>query len=521
MKKKLLIIGSIIVVVFVFCYLYKYLDDKRKEEQRVINEIKEHYNSWIVTEKTDLYCKQKDVYEICGSIDFLNLELENIEIKSTKDQYFKIKDKDLYLYYKTVKKGNSKAPEVSSYLVWNQNVKIKEKTNLYQNETIVLNIPIAIDTPILYTDQDRYYISYFGYILSVLKNEVEIYDTENKTDIEATRIPILYYKVIDENNNGFQEQMNYIKNQGYKTIRLEEYEKWQNDWIKLPEKSILLLSNQELNSDIQVNIANNQFVMNNKVSEKGNRNSYVVTMTTPNTQLEKMLKGETIIIKTEQKVAVLNYHFFYNENGQQCNESICLPISKFEQQLKYLKDNNYYTLSIEEFRAWMYKEIHIPEKSVLITIDDGAMGTGKHNGNHLIPLLEKYQSHATLFLITGWWDIENYRSPYLDVESHTYDMHKGNLCKNQTRGAQLLCSTDDQVMKDLEKSVTITQSKKAFCFPFYAYNDTAIEQVKRAGFNLAFVGGGYKASQSSNKYKIPRYPIYKDITLNQFIAMIS
>ena len=55
---------------------------------------------------------------------------------------------------------------------------------------------------------------------------------------------------------------------------------------------------------------------------------------------------------------------------------------------------------MEEFRKWMYGEIEIPSKSILITVDDGAMGTGKHNGNKLNPLLEEYHMNATLFLIT-------------------------------------------------------------------------------------------------------------------------
>ena len=105
----------------------------------------------------------------------------------------------------------------------------------------------------------------------------------------------------------------------------------------------------------------------------------------------------------EQKIAVLNYHFFYDPTkGEKCDQSICLDVKKFREQLDYLKANNFKTLTMEEFRAWMYGEIELPEKSVLITIDDGAMGTGKDNGNKLIPLLEEYKMHATLFLISSW-----------------------------------------------------------------------------------------------------------------------
>ena len=158
-----------------------------------------------------------------------------------------------------------------------------------------------------------------------------------------------------------------------------------------------------------------------------------------------MLEGKPYYEKTTNKVAVLNYHFFYGE-GEDCNESICLDINIFKEHLSYLKENGFKTLTMEEFTKWMYKEIELPEKSVLITVDDGAKGTGKHNGNKLIPALEEYQMHATLFLISGWWDVENYRSKYLDIQSHTYDMHQYGPCK---RG-QLNCATYEEALKDLK-----------------------------------------------------------------------
>ena len=232
-------------------------------------------------------------------------------------------------------------------------------------------------------------------------------------------------------------------------------------------------------------------------------------------------------VKVEKKptihrpgVAVLNYHFFYGD-GESCGAGICLHTSKFEEHLKYLTDNGYKTLTMEEFRAWIYGEIEIPEKSVLITIDDGAMGTGTHNGNKLIPLLEKYHVHATLFLITGWWSINNYQSAYLDIESHTNDMHTESYCSGVTRGAKMLCLSHDEVINDLKTSISITGSTKAFCYPFYAYNEAAIQEVKEAGFKLAFAGGNYKATRSSNKYAIPRFAVQSNITLDKFISYIS
>lgn len=218
-------------------------------------------------------------------------------------------------------------------------------------------------------------------------------------------------------------------------------------------------------------------------------------------------------------VAVLNYHFFY-KNKSSCGIN-CINIDKFEEQLVYLKENGYKALTMDEFTKWIYGQIDVPQKSVLITIDDGAQGTGKHNGNLLIPMLEKHQIHATLFLITGWWSISNYQSKYLDVESHTFDMHSENKCQGVARGAQMLCSSYEEVLNDLKKSIEITGSNNAFCFPFYVYNESTINAVKEAGFKLGFVGGNYKATRSSNKYLIPRFHIYDNITMDEFISYIA
>ena len=52
-------------------------------------------------------------------------------------------------------------------------------------------------------------------------------------------------------------------------------------------------------------------------------------------------------VSSNQGIAVVNYHFFYDASrGEDCNESICLEISKFRDQLQWLQDNGYKTLTI-------------------------------------------------------------------------------------------------------------------------------------------------------------------------------
>lgn len=283
------------------------------------------------------------------------------------------------------------------------------------------------------------------------------------------------------------------------------------------DKGVTVSDNYDKDLDSKVLIDGNvnvneegEYTLKYSVSDSSGNSAEVVRLVT--------VKERPLVHKNG--VAVLNYHFFYR-NGERCSGGTnCILDTAFEEQLQYLVDNGYKTLTMEEFRAWIYGEISVPEKSVLITIDDGAMGTSKVNGNVLIPLLEKYQVHATLFLVTGWWSIDNYRSSYLDVESHSNDLHTEKYCSGVSRGAQMLCLDYDTVLADLKQSINVTGSTTAYCYPFYVYNDLAIQEVKDAGFKLAFAGGGYKATRNSNKYAIPRFQITKNTSLKSFIRMI-
>lgn len=531
-KKTMLIFLGCIIIILIGSYFMIRKIQIDKANQKLLEEIQNHYNEMVQVEKGKLYCFIEEKMEPCGEILYpVTVLLEPQTIETTSQQYFKIKDVEYYIFYQD---GNPIEEELEfslPYIVFNQNVHTNEMTELYREGHLILTLNQEMDFVIYYQDQENYYVEYLEQIFGIPKNKnISVYESVNTTEVEESQIPVLYYDNIKEyiETTKGQEQVQMLKEGNYYTISLEDYEKWMNGYIRVPDKAILLLSNEETVIDTFTSYNQKDttlsFNLNNRVSTVSKPYMYQVFQNTTKENFQKMLEGKTIVYYTysEQSVPVLNYHFFYNpEGGEVCNEGICLSVQKFESHLQYLKNNGYYTLTMKEFRDWMYGEIEIPEKSVLITIDDGAMGTGAHNGNKLIPLLEKYDLHATLFLITGWWSIENYRSPNLDIESHTYDMHMGNICANQPRGSQLLCSSKEQVLEDLKKSIQITQSTKAFCFPLYAYNDTVIAQVQQAGFELAFVGGSYDATRKSNKYKIPRYPIYSNITMDQFIQMVS
>ncbi len=499
------------------------------QSQKALKNAKKYYHKYVLTTtKTSLYNQKK---RKVGTIE-KNYPLE-LDTLHTKSKYFKIKNTDYYVYFMDVKKSTKKTDnrEEKHYIVFNQNIKTNKTIALYQNNKKIITLKNGINLPIEYKDNKNYYISFLNTIFQVPRKSIkkEI-NTNNTKEKEAKTISILNYEKIEDSCLGQEctstptakEQIALLKEKGYYMISKKEYQLFIDNNIRLKQKALLITTKEETD---QIKKLEEELKISIKPIDTSNSQKikyYDIKSYTTTDNLLKMANNEDVQetppVINNQGIAVLNYHFFYDSSlGEGCNESICLDTSKFREHLDYLKENNYKTVTMEEFKRWMYGDIELPEKSVLITVDDGALGTGTHNGNKLIPLLEEYKMNATLFLIAGWWDINNYRSPYLTIQSHTFDMHQYGSCG---RG-QINCATLEEAKTDLQKSLDVIGNNDSFCFPFYYYSDTSIQAVKDLGFKLAFVGGNRKATRNSNKYLVPRYPILSDITRQQFINIVS
>ena len=549
-KKKIIVIAilSLLILSLAIFIVVKITHDN------MIKDIKNHYNEIVITNKnTNIFNKEgKKIGTIKKGYLF---NINKLKINNTNQKYFNIKDTDYYLYYKDVNKEKKIEKETinEKYIPFNININSKKEITFYKNDKKVMSLKNKLSLPVLYLDDKYYYVEYLNYIFCVEKDKVETVENKNTEEKESEYISVIHYNTIYSsedckedtciNLDKFKEHEKYLKESGFYSINIKEYKDYLDKKIRLKEKAILLIATNsndtltKINNEEEYKVElvndetglkfNNTNKKSTKESNKESIDSYLIKVDTSNEDFQKMVAGEEVqekpkqVVVTrksgEQSIPVINYHFFYDGTKEACNERICLDIANFRQELDYLRDNGYKTLTMDEFTKWMYGEIELPQKSVLLTIDDGAFGTGKHNGNHLIPILEEYNMHATLFLISGWWAKENYISKNLDIQSHTFDMHQAGSCGK----GQVVCATHDELLNDLQKSLQIVDNNNSFCFPFYSYSDASVQTVKEAGFKIAFIGGSRNARRSDNKYLIPRYPIYKDTSLNQFINMVN
>jgi len=238
--------------------------------------------------------------------------------------------------------------------------------------------------------------------------------------------------------------------------------------------------------------------------------------------IKEIVNANNNSLKNASKVTTLCYHRVYDTN-EKCNDLyICKKKSNFDKEMKYLKDNNFLTLTMEEMYLYLSKKIQVPKNSVVITLDDGYLLKSA------IDVLEKYQINATAFIKTGsFTDFTQFASDYLELQSHTDKMHVSGTCPRELsyqQGGGILCLSETHILNDLKTSRDKLNGAIALAYPFYDYNQRAINLVKQSGFKLAFIGASTTNGRSYpgiNLYKVPRMTIWDTTTFSAFKGYVT
>ena len=216
---------------------------------------------------------------------------------------------------------------------------------------------------------------------------------------------------------------------------------------------------------------------------------------------------------------VLMYHFFYDKDaGETGKDANYMEIHDFEEQLKYLSDNNYYFPTWDEVKNYVAGKSCLPEHSVVITVDDGDESFFRLAA----PVIEKYNVKVTSFVVTSWIENSDYLKPFAEsgkiiFQSHSNDMHSSG---DNGKGKFLSISEDDAIA-DLNTSKSFIGNCTVFCYPFGHYNDKCVEILKKAGFNLAFTTDYSRVRPGNNPYELGRIRMSKGDSLKSFIQRVS
>lgn len=218
-------------------------------------------------------------------------------------------------------------------------------------------------------------------------------------------------------------------------------------------------------------------------------------------------------------LAICMYHYVYDESNppDDLNNNY-IEVHALEEEIKYLVENDYFFPTWEEVRQYVNGELLLPEKSVVLTFDDGAQ-------NFLdlgIPIFDKYEVPATSFLITssnGEYAVSQYQSKYVTFQSHSDNMHRAG--GNVGHGGIFTALSHDEAVADLQRSVEICGHGDAFAYPYGDYTDDCRKAVEDAGFLCGVTTENRRAQVGDDPLLLPRVRMLHGQSLEGFISLVE
>lgn len=198
-------------------------------------------------------------------------------------------------------------------------------------------------------------------------------------------------------------------------------------------------------------------------------------------------------------IPVLNYHHLLkNEENQRFRHtSTTTSDVAFSNQMTYLKQAGYDTISLYQLEAYLKNQINLPGKAVVLTFDDGLKSVYRY----AYPVLKHYGFRATVFIISSRikrhpqkWNPDSLQfmsiselkqiQTVFDVQSHSHFLHR----TNGNRQPILLSRSQHNIEFDFEHSrralSQFTPHVLYLSYPFGGYNQQAIQAAKEAGFHM-------------------------------------
>ena len=222
--------------------------------------------------------------------------------------------------------------------------------------------------------------------------------------------------------------------------------------------------------------------------------------------------------------------------NQDYNDNLPAPLfnslENFSEQMKYLYENDFHTLTLSEIKSYYYDNKPLPEKSVLLTFDDCYQSIGLY----VYPILKKYQFKATLFVVTGW--LNNIRRPFdpdksvcmseaelsemSDVFQYANHTHSFHMRENQDT-SKMMTAPDVEFIEDLVRcnECSLIQAKDVFAYPFGLYSGRSVDVLRGEGFKLAFTCIPGKNESKTDPLLLKRNVIPYFMDMEAFKAVVD
>ncbi len=212
--------------------------------------------------------------------------------------------------------------------------------------------------------------------------------------------------------------------------------------------------------------------------------------------------------KGTMRIPVFMYHHIepIPEGAVPTVKSMYITPKVFEQQMAYLVQNNYKTLTMAEFLQQLNTGVNPTQKSVLLTFDDSTYGQYAN----AYPILKKYGLHATFFVISQMSSItvkqlKEMSDNGMDIESHTVSHPNLKSLFTQDMVNFQVITSKYQLQAVTGKEVI------AIAFPGCIWDTRTLSAMQSVGYKLGFSCGGSIDQYSSYRYVLPRKHVSNEL----------
>tara|TARA_B100000035_G_scaffold199636_1_gene170644 strand:- start:3044 stop:4051 length:1008 start_codon:yes stop_codon:yes gene_type:complete len=221
----------------------------------------------------------------------------------------------------------------------------------------------------------------------------------------------------------------------------------------------------------------------------------------------------------EKSAIVLMYHRFEDQRFP----STSISSKNFQEQIRYLKENNFNILPISDLVLFFNKNYDIPDKSVFITIDDGY----KSFYEHAFPILKKHKIPFSLFLSTKFVSNEK-KSDFMSWEMiEELSKNKGQILNHTDSHPKLLELQINEVEKEFnlaERKIIskIGRLQRVVSYPYGESNLQIQELVRKMGYDIGFAQHSSPVHINENKLALPRFAINDEFgSMKRFIQIVN
>ena len=217
---------------------------------------------------------------------------------------------------------------------------------------------------------------------------------------------------------------------------------------------------------------------------------------------------------------VLYYHRVEDEEHRSC-----VRPAAFAEQMRHLRTEGYHLLALNDVRRHLDEGLAFPERSVVVTFDDG-FADNYHNA---FPVLQRESIPMTLFLTSqfiGGPELPVLRDrsgvPPLDWEQVAEMARHGIELGAHTQTHPDLTTLDDQTLRreitecrdEIEAHTSVRV--RTFCYPRGYFDQRVQDAVRDAGYDLACTTQEGSVTPDAHPLTLRRTFVANDDTMRDF-----